>query len=284
MKAGGVLKVVAMGDRGADRRHGEAVHCGRGCERVLARLRGRWDAGVGFSLDLLGEACLSEGEAESYTGVPLPQDDRGHGGSGRAAARATDAPVATTWVRFPRGNLSVKISSLAAKADPLDYQGMLDRLMAGACAGAGSSGQAWACSVNFDMEQYALKDLTLDVFERCCEHHAFDAGLAAGVPAIGGGRRAADRLGEGTGRVVTVRLVKGAYWDYEMIHAERRAGTCRCVRPRSRRTRVSSDDAPLAGGDAAARRGRGVRSSARVAQRALDRARFGGSEQLGLPQ
>src|SRR5690606_7487106 len=76
--------------------------------------------------------------------------------------------------------------------------------------------------INFDMEQYALKDLTLELFMRCCEEVDFEAGLAMQAY-LRSGDRDADRIIEWskrTGRVVSVRLVKGAYWDYETIHAE----------------------------------------------------------------
>jgi RHH-type proline utilization regulon transcriptional repressor/proline dehydrogenase/delta 1-pyrroline-5-carboxylate dehydrogenase len=76
--------------------------------------------------------------------------------------------------------------------------------------------------VNFDIEQFALKDLVLRVFERCCEQVEFCAGLA-----LQGYLRSADADAERliswaqrSGRQVTVRLVKGAYWDYETIQAE----------------------------------------------------------------
>jgi len=33
-------------------------------------------------------------------------------------------------------------------------------------------------TINFDMEQAALKELTLTVFQRCCEQIQFPAGIA----------------------------------------------------------------------------------------------------------
>ena len=75
--------------------------------------------------------------------------------------------------------------------------------------------------VNFDMEQSALKDLTLALFERCCEKCDFPAGLALQAY-LRSGLADAERIigwARRTGRQVTVRLIKGAYWDYEVIHA-----------------------------------------------------------------
>ena len=77
--------------------------------------------------------------------------------------------------------------------------------------------------VNFDIEQFAFKDLTLSLFERCCEAVDFPAGLAVQAY-LRSGMDDIDRVigwAKRSGRQVTVRLIKGAYWDYETINAER---------------------------------------------------------------
>ena len=77
--------------------------------------------------------------------------------------------------------------------------------------------------MNFDMEQHALKDLTLALFQRCCAAFDFPAGLALQAY-LRSGMDDAERIiawAQRSGRQVTVRLIKGAYWDYEVIHAER---------------------------------------------------------------
>ncbi|CAE7348479.1 rocA [Symbiodinium necroappetens] len=78
------------------------------------------------------------------------------------------------------------------------------------------------------MEQFAFKDLTLTLFERCCEQVDFHAGLAMQAylrSGVDDAKRIAD-WAKRTGRQVTVRLVKGAYWDYETIHAEEMGWPC----------------------------------------------------------
>ena len=78
------------------------------------------------------------------------------------------------------------------------------------------------------MEQFAYKDLTLLLFEKCCEAVDFPAGIAMQAYLRSGdddARRIAD-WAKKTGRQVTVRLVKGAYWDYETIHAEEMGWPC----------------------------------------------------------
>ena len=76
--------------------------------------------------------------------------------------------------------------------------------------------------INFDVESHATKDLTIELFKRCCGAVDFDAGLAMQAYLKSGDADARDLIAwaKREGRVVTVRLVKGAYWDYETIHAE----------------------------------------------------------------
>ena len=68
----------------------------------------------------------------------------------------------------------------------------------------------------------ALKDLTLELFMRCCEEYDFTAGLAMQAYLRSGDddARRIIEWSKRTGKQVTVRLVKGAYWDEETIRAE----------------------------------------------------------------
>src|SRR6185295_16300394 len=84
--------------------------------------------GIGFSVDVLGEACVSQAEAEVYLG--------------RYMALVRELPVAlAAWPAnsalerdhvsaVPRANVSVKISALDGHVSPVDFVGSLDRLTA----------------------------------------------------------------------------------------------------------------------------------------------------------
>src|SRR5262249_8957705 len=79
--------------------------------------------------------------------------------------------------------------------------------------------------VNIDMEQYSYKDVTLRIFREVLEEDEFRDWPDVGI-AIQAYLRdcAADLEGllhwaERRGTPVWVRLVKGAYWDYETILA-----------------------------------------------------------------
>ncbi len=120
-----------------------------------------------------------------------------------------------------RTNVSIKVSSLSARCDPIDTPGSMKNLISrlGPILDAAKQKGVF---VNFDMEQYSLKDFTLELFMRCCEEHDFQAGLAMQAY-LRSGEADAARICDWAvkkGRQVTVRLVKGAYWDYQVINAE----------------------------------------------------------------
>ncbi len=175
--------------------------------------------GVAFSVDLLGEACVSFEEAEAYRDRYL---DLVNTLSGEVAKwPANDLLDRDHLGPIPRANVSIKISSLYPRTDPIDFDHTVERLVDGLSPILEAAARQNVL-INFDMEQQSLKDVTLELFMRCCEKYDFVAGLAMQAY-LRSGDEDARRIIEWskrTGRQVTVRLVKGAYWDYETIHAQ----------------------------------------------------------------
>ncbi len=198
----------------------ETFIAGADAASALSKLESLWGDGVAFSVDLLGEACVSDAEARAYQRRYLDLIET-------LAARSANwnaNPVLETdhLGPVPRANVSVKISSLAARVDPIDAAGSIAALSE-ALGPILEAARKLNVLINFDMEQYALKDLTLELFERSCEAIDFPAGIAIQAY-LQSGEDDVRRLiawARRSGRQVTVRLVKGAYWDYEVIHAER---------------------------------------------------------------
>ena len=220
IKAGGVAKSVFARTMSSQiTGMGEKFIAGTDAADALPMLEKLWKRGLGFSVDLLGEACVSDVEAEMYRGKyldlieNLPDAVNRWPGNERLEQDHL-GPI-------PRTNVSIKISSLYAKTDPIDTEGSI-RGLQDALRPLLVRARDRGVFVNFDMEQHELKDLTLELFMRCCEEIDFTAGLAMQAY-LRSGDRDAERIIEWsrrTGRQVTVRLVKGAYWDYETIHAE----------------------------------------------------------------
>src|SRR5690606_5396656 len=142
---------------------------------ALPALQRSWRSGVAFSVDLLGEACVSEAEAEAYRRQYLALIP-----TLAAAVRAwpaNDVLDRDHWGAIPRANISIKISSLSGHLSIVDFDRTLKHL-ADALRPILAAAAAEGVFVNFDMEQRELKDLTLALFMRCCEMEAFDGGIA----------------------------------------------------------------------------------------------------------
>ena len=183
----------------------------------LARL---WAGGSASTVDLLGEKTLTEADADRY------------------AARVgellrTLTTAAPRWApnprlesddlgRLPRVNISVKPTALATRYAPLTRadglagaKARLHPLLAEAAA-AGAY-------VHFDAEHYDVKDLTLQLFRDLLdEFPGLDAGVVIQAYLKDAHEDLADLIAWASGRErpVTVRLVKGAYWDTETVASE----------------------------------------------------------------
>ncbi|MCL6648652.1 MAG: proline dehydrogenase family protein [Chloroflexi bacterium] len=187
---------------------GETVAAARGRLRQLAA------RGVGHTIDILGEACLSDAEANHY-------QQRYHELIATLTAeRAQFTPRGAVWEGAPGLNISLKYSAFAANFEPAAPEAVatvvLSRLRPVLQAAVASG-----VFVNVDMEQYRFKDLIHCIFERQLSEPAF-----AGYPHFGIVVQAYLRdaladiarlraLAERVGTSITVRLVKGAYWDEE---------------------------------------------------------------------
>ncbi|MBC7772462.1 MAG: proline dehydrogenase family protein, partial [Pyrinomonadaceae bacterium] len=226
LKAGGIAKGLAAGQI-SKQITGMASKfiAGTDAASALSNLKELWNDGIAFSVDLLGETCLSDDEADHYRDKYL---DLINNLPAKAAEWKANPRLETDHLGpIPRTNVSIKISSLSARCDPIDTKGSIRNLMTrlGPILEAAVKRGVF---VNFDMEQFALKDLTLELFMRCCEEYPFQAGLAMQAY-LKSGEADARRICEWSakkGRLVSVRLVKGAYWDYHVIHAEQMGWPC----------------------------------------------------------
>jgi RHH-type proline utilization regulon transcriptional repressor/proline dehydrogenase/delta 1-pyrroline-5-carboxylate dehydrogenase len=250
---------------------------------ALPKLRTMWNEGLAFSVDLLGEACVSDEEAAAYQQKYL---DLINNLPSQVASWPANARLESDHLgAIPRVNVSIKISSLHARTDPIDTESSIRGLMKG-LRPILQAAQQRGVLINFDMEQFALKDLTLELFMRCCEEIPFHAGLAMQAYLKSGdddARRVVE-WSKRTGRVVTVRLVKGAYWDYETIHAEQQGWPCP-VWPKKaltdacfeRMQRIFLESTPKRAGEGGVKLALGSHNARSIA------AALATAERLGLP-
>jgi len=195
---------------------------GRDAAQALPALKALRDRTTGFTLDVLGEASVSEAEADAYAKAYMDLID------GLQAATAAWQPVATVddsaWGPLPRVNLSLKITSLYSQIDPIDFAGSVTAVK-NRLRPIVRKAQAAGAALTLDLEQFRYRDLTYAVFTELLDEDEFhDYGHAGAVvqaylrDAEADLRRLLD-WATTRDRTINVRLVKGAYWDYETVLA-----------------------------------------------------------------
>jgi RHH-type proline utilization regulon transcriptional repressor/proline dehydrogenase/delta 1-pyrroline-5-carboxylate dehydrogenase len=195
-----------------------------GGDHLIAVLSSLRKEPAAFTLDVVGEATVSDGEAAAMQRRYLKLLRRLAADSAKwpACAQIDDAPAG----KIPRVNLSVKLSSLCARFDPLDPN--TEVIVSERLRELFREAARLQAAVTVDMEQYAFRELTLAIFCGVLEEDEFHekpcAEIALQAYLKDAEKDVSDliRWARGQERRVGVRLVKGAYWDSEIAWAKQK--------------------------------------------------------------
>jgi proline dehydrogenase len=187
-------------------------------------LQDLWRGGVATSVDLLGEATVTAAEADRY------------------AARCRDAldTLVDVYARLPerpalerdsagplpRANLSVKVSALTPLLRP-DAPELGQRDAAPRLRDLLRRAREGGAHLHIDMESYDSREAVTDLVLRVLGEDEFRDGPSAGLVLQAYLRDSPELLDrilawvQETPRAqpLVVRLVKGAYWDHEIVEA-----------------------------------------------------------------
>ena len=175
-----------------------------------------------FTADLLGEAVITEGEADAYQRTCL--ELLRHLAPPLNAAPKVPRIDLARGRPIPRVNLSLKLTSLTPRFDALHAEATAERVL-GRLRPILRMARRVGAFVNLDMEQYAHKGLTHAIFRQVMAETEFRNWAHVGIVVQAylldalDDLRALKRWARARGSPITVRLVKGAYWDYEVLHA-----------------------------------------------------------------
>lgn len=198
-------------------RMGRKFIAGATPEEVAVRVREMERDGFTFSLDLLGEFVVSESQANEYQRRYREMIERFGSLIGGATA-AKNGGVG------PRVNISIKLSSLTTKFDPMDAEGTsadVRRRLRPLLRSAMKRG----VFLNIDMEKYEFRDLTQEIILDLLSEEEFRGykhlGTVHQAYLVDAEQSLRWFIGElrRRGLEMTIRLVKGAYWDSEQIWA-----------------------------------------------------------------
>ncbi len=174
---------------------------------VAAIMREVGRAGASVTLDAVGEAVLTEAEADEYV-------------------QRYRNVVAWQANAGGRPNASIKLTALAPRFDPIDPEGSTARALARARP-LMHDVIAHGAALTIDMEQHELKPLIIATFRALVEAYpepGWQPGIALQAYLPETEQDVADLVqwARALGRRVTIRLVKGAYWDTEVALAAQR--------------------------------------------------------------
>ena len=207
-----VTPIVRGALRRAMRIMGHAFIVGESIESALAR--GRRDRELTLcSFDVLGEGARSESDAERYfaayeraiDALRLQEADSVHGRSG----------------------ISVKLSALEPRYSLTQHPRVMERLVPRMLSLARRACAA-GIGLTVDAEEADRLDLSLDILAALANDAGTRGWGGLGLAVQAYGKRAprvldwVAQLATHTGRRMSVRLVKGAYWDAEIKRAQER--------------------------------------------------------------
>jgi RHH-type proline utilization regulon transcriptional repressor/proline dehydrogenase/delta 1-pyrroline-5-carboxylate dehydrogenase len=194
-------------------------------KEIVATLRAFNRQDVAFTVDVLGEAVVSEQEADAYAqryldlmellGREIPKWQQ--------VSKSNESPQG----RLPALNLSVKVSALYSQIHPADPE-IARKRISDRLRPLLRRAKELGAFINLDMESYGLKELTLELFKTIFAEAEFKesppCGLAvqAYLKESEGDLRGLIDWARKQGRRPTIRLVKGAYWDYETLIGQQR--------------------------------------------------------------
>ena len=202
---------------------------GENIKQIIQKVKNFRNKKITFTIDILGETVLSESEAEYYQKLYMDLiSDLSEAALNWEYVELTDS---APYGDLPKVNISVKLSSLYSQADCMDFKNsvcFLKEKLRPIFTLAKSKG----AFVYLDMENYELKDLTIAVFKDILSENEFKNWKHAGIVLQAYLKDTEADLFDlvkwvkNRATPVTVRLVKGAYWDYETIISKQKNWKC----------------------------------------------------------
>jgi RHH-type proline utilization regulon transcriptional repressor/proline dehydrogenase/delta 1-pyrroline-5-carboxylate dehydrogenase len=177
---------------------------------------------MAFTIDLLGEAVITEIEAQCYLEKYLELMQQ----LVEASKKWQHVPIIdeADGEIIPKVQVSVKLTAFYSQFDPLNAEGSEAKVSEQVRILLRRARELGA-AVHFDMEQYAYKDITLKILKKLLLEEEFRQRTDIGITIQAYLRDSKEDV-QGVidwlkqrGYPLTIRLVKGAYWDQETIKA-----------------------------------------------------------------
>ena len=205
--------VIRQAMRHAMRIMGRQFVLGRTIKEALTIARPLHKEGYRFSFDMLGEAAMTMADADRYL----------------ASYSAALADVAGAGDKsrdvFAQPSISVKLSALHPRYQEKERGRTMDELLP-RVAGLAADAKRHGIGLTIDAEEMDRLELSLELFGRLAHDPALAGWNGLGLAVQAYSKRCLpllewlEKLATQSGRVLPVRLVKGAYWDTEIKRAQ----------------------------------------------------------------
>jgi RHH-type proline utilization regulon transcriptional repressor/proline dehydrogenase/delta 1-pyrroline-5-carboxylate dehydrogenase len=178
--------------------------------------------GFAFVLDLLGEATVSEVESEAYRDGYLEVLDAIHKELDKW--KPLDASSGDQdWGHAPKVNVAVKPSAFYSQSKPVDVEGTVDGMVR-SIEPVYRKVMEMGGFMCIDMEQLKYKEATVELYKRLRLKYPNYPHLGivfqVYLKTVDEDVRLFIDWAREAGLPVSIRLVKGAYWDYETVLAK----------------------------------------------------------------
>ncbi|MGB5019608.1 L-glutamate gamma-semialdehyde dehydrogenase [Sphingorhabdus sp.] len=188
---------------------GQVFVMGRTIDEAIKRMDASENKGFTASFDMLGEAARTRADAERYF-------------------EAYQGAIAAVGANPARGHsVSVKLSALHPRYETAQAATCVPELSA-MLVDLARQAASLNVQLTVDAEEAARLEMSLDIIEAAARDPRLNGWDGLGMAVQAYSKRArpvlawADALGSDTGRIMQVRLVKGAYWDSEIKWAQER--------------------------------------------------------------
>ncbi|WP_029893622.1 L-glutamate gamma-semialdehyde dehydrogenase [Desulfohalovibrio reitneri] len=195
---------------------------GQNTREALKTLRKLRKDGFAFAVDFLGEATVSEAEADAYLEGYLELLDALD--AEQSKWKALDAKGDKDWGHQPKINVSVKPSAFYSQAKPQDVPGSVDGIME-RIRPIYRRIMEMGGALCIDVEQLKYKEITLELFKRLRSDPEFrdypELSVVLQAYLRDTDQDLEDLLDWARAEDLPfgIRLVKGAYWDQETVWA-----------------------------------------------------------------
>ena len=191
---------------------GEQFVTGETIDEALQRARAMEAQGFRYSYDMLGEAALTEADAQRYF--------RSYENAIHAIGKASNGQGV---IHGP--GISIKLSALHPRYSRAQHQRVMDELFPRVLKLTELARQ-YDIGLNIDAEEVDRLDISLDLLEALCQAPSLQGWHGIGFVIQAYQKRCpfvidfVVDLARRTGHRLMVRLVKGAYWDSEIKRAQ----------------------------------------------------------------